>query len=489
MGVDVWRFVALCLLVACALSRKLTQRKADWNDPDIVVEDHEWFQLPTSLFEAGEPQPYAPSKSYRDESVRNASSIIVLVASHRETRTANTLHSIFQRARLPSRVFVGVVQQNDAADEDALEGLCRKLGTPLVLKKSFRRRKDLHRRQSDEDLWGHGRYSASSLAACEPAKRVRVFRMAAEEAKGPAYARARQPLLLGGDGKEEDFCMQIDAHTNFVRHWDDEVVRQWALTDNEYAVLSTYPTNAAELSADGEARSSNDHWEMPHLCTAAIEAPGVVRNDQAGAAAMLTKPPLSKFWAAGLSFSRCHAERDVPNDPELRHIFSGEEFSRGARLWTNGYDFYSLARPVVGTFYGNEKGEKGHWKEDSLERRSAVQRLQALLQVESGADAAATGDLRAGLKGFDLGKRRRFDDYIKLTGVDVHRGVVTNTPCSVTHWVPWLPDAPPAYRTLPESPALLGVDIRSRMLEKSTKAKQRRSVIRRNLERTTAEEA
>lgn len=30
-----------------------------------------------------------------------------------------------------------------------------------------------------------------------------------------------------------------------------------------------------------------------------------------------------------------------------------------ARLWTHGYDFYSPTKPMVGTYYGGEKGGKG----------------------------------------------------------------------------------------------------------------------------------
>ena len=55
-----------------------------------------------------------------------------------------------------------------------------------------------------------------------------------------------------------------------------------------------------------------------------------MRNMQAKAARLLKKPKLTTLWAAGLSFSRCHAERTVPYDPYTPYIFWGEEFSRTA---------------------------------------------------------------------------------------------------------------------------------------------------------------
>ena len=50
---------------------------------------------------------------------------------------------------------------------------------------------------------------------------------------------------------------------------------------------------------------------------------------------------------AGLSFSKCHAEKKVPYDPHTPHIFDGEEFSRAIRFWTHGYDIYSPNRVYV----------------------------------------------------------------------------------------------------------------------------------------------
>ena len=87
----------------------------------------------------------------------------------------------------------------------------------------------------------------------------------------------------------------------------------------------------------------NHAHEVPHLCAIIWEG-GHVRNQQAKAARNLARPKLSTLWAAGVAFSKCHAEREVPYDPFTPHVFDGEEFSRGARLWTAGYDFYTPRR-------------------------------------------------------------------------------------------------------------------------------------------------
>ena len=87
-------------------------------------------------------------------------------------------------------------------------------------------------------------------------------------------------------------------------------------------------------------KNVNGVWEVPHLCSIQWEN-GHVRNMQAKAARLLKKPKLTTLWAAGLSFSRCHAERTVPYDPYTPYIFWGEEFSRTARFFTHGYDIYT----------------------------------------------------------------------------------------------------------------------------------------------------
>jgi len=212
--------------------------EAGWDDDDIVLDEHKWWRLPRQAYKPGDPRPYPPTDDYHSEGVRNASKVAVLIASLDETKVIATLKTMFERAQVPSRVYAGVVQQNSERTRDALEGLCEELGTPLELKEQFRGRVDLNRRQKDEDAWGHSRYTPESFAACGPASRVRMYRMTMQEAKGPAYARGRQPILLGDGGELEDFCMQIDIDTVFTPGWDDKAMRQWTEMDNEYVVLS-----------------------------------------------------------------------------------------------------------------------------------------------------------------------------------------------------------------------------------------------------------
>merc|ERR1712232_469825 len=79
---------------------------------------------------------------------------------------------------------------------------------------------------------------------------------------------------------------------------------------------------------------------------------GLVRNFQADGSSCADGPVLSALWGAGLSFAKCHFERNVPNDPRMLGIFDGEEFSRAIRGFSKGYDMYTTHRPIVFHNYG-----------------------------------------------------------------------------------------------------------------------------------------
>jgi hypothetical protein len=178
--------------------------------------------------------------------------------------------------------------------------------------------------------------------------------------------------------RSEEFCLQVDAHSDFTKGWDVALIQQWHATGNEFSVLSTYPPDTSQLRdfQDGQAR----HHEIPMLCEVTITREGNVRNNRATPARNLGVPKLSTGWAAGLSFSKCHAERLVRYDPFLPYVYDGEEFSRAARMWTAGYDFYTPTRSIVFHDY-SQPGTVVNFPVDTAKRDQAHARLFRLLQM------------------------------------------------------------------------------------------------------------
>ena len=97
--------------------------------------------------------------------------IFVSIASYRDDQCETTLHNLYERAKHPSRVFVGICQQNKDKKEEC------------------------HQKPTGYE------------------SNIRILRMSHKKAKGPTFARYLCATLF----QDEDFFFQIDSHCLFVR--------------------------------------------------------------------------------------------------------------------------------------------------------------------------------------------------------------------------------------------------------------------------------
>ena len=195
----------------------------------------------------------APSYPPRSDSWRHGNTtLFLMIASFRDKLCPLTLFNIYTKAKYPARITVGVVEQNTPEDVDCKQEYCR-----LMVSSQ--------------------KYNASD-SFCPFSSNIRVMKKNAAEAKGPTWGRALGSTLL----RDEEFCMQTDAHMDFVMEWDMKMMEMWADTNNEYGVLSTYVTDSSSLRKDGLVggkRGVNNLHEVPHLCMANFEgANGLLRN-------------------------------------------------------------------------------------------------------------------------------------------------------------------------------------------------------------------
>eukprot|EP00038_Savillea_parva_P025430 m.47631 g.47631 ORF g.47631 m.47631 type:complete len:559 (-) comp6913_c0_seq1:59-1735(-) len=395
-----FRLAIAVAAAACVYAAEETYPPATDNDPNIAMVDGRWVKLPPRDVMLGKPNAPPgegpPPIMFDRERAMEHGIITVLVAAYRETKCPKTLVNLFTKAKHPDRIRIGVIQQNkEDEDVDCQRGMCELLGKP------------------------------ANAEECPYFNQVRMVRMKHTEAKGPVFARAQQIRTIEDN---DDFCMQIDAHTDAVQDWDTQILSEWYETENEYAVITTYPTEVSHLNENG-----GGHWTMPYNCHAQFAgATGLVANSVASTAANMEYPILQPLWAAGLSFARCHAERQVPTDPELKSVFAGEEFGRGSRLWTSGYDFYALRRPVIGTWYGGDKGNHADWRMAGDEASTSSHRLATMLRFPD-SDQSATAV--AALGKFGLGKKRTLEQYIDFCGINTIERKI-DAKC-VVKYVPW----------------------------------------------------
>jgi [Skp1-protein]-hydroxyproline N-acetylglucosaminyltransferase len=107
----------------------------------------------------------------------------------------------------------------------------------------------------------------------------------------------------------------------------------------------------------------------------------------------------------------------VPFDPNLSHLFQGEEVLYSARLWTYGYDFYTPNRKIAWHHYVR-KGKPHYW-EDHPEhnecRKLAEKRVRFILQLAK--KSTVQEDFLRELHYYGLGKDRTLESFWKKAGV------------------------------------------------------------------------
>lgn len=279
--------------------------------------------------------------------------IFISVASYRDSECTNTVNSIFEQAKYPERIFVGICQQNNKKDPDCSDVKQKYLNN------------------------------------------VRIIRFNETEAKGPTYARYICSKLY----HNEDYYMQIDSHTRFVKDYDEILI---GMLPPEKTVLTTYPNDWLTMN------KGND---VSILCNPKYE------NEIISFGGLLVSPPKepteSAFCTAGFFFTYGVFLQEVPFDGNLDYLFLGEEILFTVRLWTNGWNFLSPNRRICYHFYTRNDQPK-YWENPKygIYQPKTFEKVRYLL----GLTDKKPGELI--VNEFGLGNKRTLDDYYRYIGFD-----------------------------------------------------------------------
>jgi hypothetical protein len=129
--------------------------------------------------------------------------IYLMIASYRDFQCHETITSAYERADHPERLYIGAVDQTVPGDTGCLD-----LEIPCS--------------------------TNPNQPICKYRSQIVVYHMDAQTATGPVTARHIGDRMY----REQYFVMQMDAHCQFVRHWDTQLIQQWRNTGNELAVLT-----------------------------------------------------------------------------------------------------------------------------------------------------------------------------------------------------------------------------------------------------------
>lgn len=280
--------------------------------------------------------------------------IFVSIPSYRDPECQYTIVDLFQKAKHPKRVRVGVCWQVNRAEDSQ----CFLLDLE-------------HLRQSGQ---------------------LRESEMHHSKARGPCIARANiERELLDG----EDFVFQLDSHYRMAQDWDEELILQLSRCPSERAILTTYPSSYTlpdDYKAGGpDTARLHSGIDPVLLCAREFGASdGFIRiaGKPCSQASIGATPSPALFWAAGFVFAPSAAVREVPYDPHLEDLFFGEESAMAARLWTSGWDFYSPTK-VIGYHLWTRKHRpvfREHAGEAQEQREKNSQlRVRSLLAVDGDA--------------------------------------------------------------------------------------------------------
>lgn len=346
--------------------------------------------------------------------------IFVLMAAFRDRECQPTLMSLFENARHPEQLRIGVFQQlyrrsgHDGKRSNPKLVITQEAADPVAGGAPV---ETMAPEPEDEDCLAF-QQECPNHPLCRWLPHIRTRRVDFMEATGPLYGRAGAQDLL----QDEEWYLQIDTHSRFIADWDIKAIEDWHRAQNDRAVLSTYPASVGQ---------EHDVHSVPVICASVFQPKGVsfiMRHSNRARVKNPKAPILTPFWAGGFAFGKAQALRDVPFDPHAPYVFDGEEFSSGVRLFTHGYDVYAPSIPLLFHLYdsGKDKSSKPkYWQFEWALRYPVQQRSLRRLWAMLGVSPASIGlppDFDATqLRKYGIGTARTLQQYAEWIGVDFSR--------------------------------------------------------------------
>lgn len=354
------------------------------------------------------PMTWDDINKHRFPKPRRDNSIFVSLGSYRDPFCPMTIKSLFDNAKRPEKVFVGLFQQN------CFGPVCK---TGVLIGGKVE--------DTSPDINCYTDFCSSPEGirsqACER-NQVRLFNVNESESLGPYMARYLGSKFYRG----EQYYLQIDSHSEFVSQWDEKLIRMVETAEAEKPVISTYPpdshTNWRDTigyrMCDSEFASAQIEWQIVRLGTSLPFDKKIPE-----------KPKYAPFVAAGFFFGPAELLHEVPFDPFLPWIFMGEEISVSARLWTSGYDIFSPTTNVLNHYYVRRHYPK-FW--ESVNRffgkpsihndivEIIINRVKYMLGYpESKLELVHPSSVLFRQDDWSMGRKRSLEQYMKMVGLDM----------------------------------------------------------------------
>jgi [Skp1-protein]-hydroxyproline N-acetylglucosaminyltransferase len=293
--------------------------------------------------------------------------IFVSIASYRDDICNLTLKSLYEMASKPENIYVGICQQNKKEDLDCYNNFDN--------------------------------------------KNVRMIRIPHYEAKGPTYARYLCSTLWNG----EEYYLQIDSHSKFIKDWDVKCIDMIKkLKQNiKKPVLSHYPREIKEY----EIYSEQNKHVLPRICKAFFNDRGMISFMSSEIMDTENKFYNTPFVAGGMFFCESYFLNELPYDPNLPYLFTGEEILHSIRFYTHGWDIYTPTENIL--FHEYTRSDKPKiWTDDPHYSDSdASDKVKYYLKLEN--DDKLLKEMKINIDKYGIGKIRTLEDYYNFAGINI----------------------------------------------------------------------
>lgn len=317
-----------------------------------------------------------------ENTVVSPETIFVSIASYRDKNCPQTVRSLFENAAKPSRITVGICQQNDP--------------------------------EQDPDCYPE-----------EWRERIRIMRLPYIDARGPTYARYLCSTLWSG----EKYYLQIDAHVLFAKDWDEKLI-QMIKRLHAQGVKKPLLSHYTKLHSD-YYNAQDDKNTVPTICKSFFNDDKIISFE--GAKNITTDksqaPRPAAYIAGGMMFAESSFLKEVPYDPNLPYLFVGEEILHTVRFWTNGWDIFTPSENVIYHYYTRENEPKIWTDNKHFNSKEAMNKVKFLLELDTENIKEVAPHLSQNLDVYGLGTQRTLEDYFKFAGIDLKEKKVTKDFC------------------------------------------------------------
>ena len=306
-------------------------------------------------------------------------SIFVSIASYRDALCPSTLSSLFEKAKYPQNIFVGICQQN-----------------------------------RDDDMDCANKYMNSP--------NVRIIRIPYYEARGPTYARYLCSTLWAG----EDYFLQIDSHCKFIQDWDIKCISMIKrIKDTNLSkkpIISYYPKELKEYDNFPEKLRTS----VPRHCKAFFNNRGMISFMASNTLETNDQFYQVPYIASGFLFCEAYVLNEVKFDPNLPYLFVGEEILHSIRFDTHGWDIFTPTENIVFHEYLRHNDPKIWTDNPSYNDTAAFNKVKKIIGLH---DTELEKEVNYNLVKYGLGDVRTLQDYYNFSKIDIKNKRVYSNFC------------------------------------------------------------